>query len=188
LNKIQIHSRNIYILKAVKAIIDYAFSVNTFCSEKVIFVFDGPCISYSEIVELRQCASTNILIIGRRKIIQLIENALHSTRYQYCSLDNDILSIFSEIKTFINTNTSILIGETIQKPVNKLTARESNMLNLFTSGVSVTTISKSMSIPLKKVYAIKRVAYKKIGISSDAQLINHKEIIIKIIMQGAKTL
>ncbi|MBJ9697686.1 response regulator transcription factor [Burkholderia cenocepacia] len=70
-------------------------------------------------------------------------------------------------------------GENIKKSsaLEMLTSREREVINLFLMGMSITDISKKISRDRKTISGHKQSAYRKLGISSDAELFSIRHLL-----------
>jgi len=62
-------------------------------------------------------------------------------------------------------------------PLNKLTPREREVINLFLMGLSISEISRKLSRDRKTVSGHKQSAYRKLGISSDAEIFSIRHML-----------
>jgi DNA-binding CsgD family transcriptional regulator len=173
-----IYSKIHFVQEALNILISSLNLKNQHWKTLSIFSFEDSWLTPQEFAMLKYCSSDIIVVLGNTSIDLFISVALSSKQIKFVNAKSSFKQLSHKIKDFIveQCNRRAHHNKTIATR-NKLNTNEYDILDLYMQGIPVEKISSILDLPVKSVYATKKNAMNKIGLKSDAALVNHWAII-----------
>jgi DNA-binding CsgD family transcriptional regulator len=145
-----------------------------------VFVFEGTWLTPLEFLNLKCCPSGRILVIASEATVRFLIASLSSEKISYAYIDEDVNRLTTVLKSFVRSRYYITSPHPMRsKKSLVLTYTEYRIMQLYISGASIAHIARVTELSIKRVYNIKTYAMKRMGLFSDAALINYWEIITR---------
>lgn len=144
-----------------------------------IFLFEKNWLHETELAMILNCNAEKIIIFARETLLGFFASLLLPEHIYFGRFDDELTSMRKVLFEFINPPLRGLLFQRRQFVAKtKLTPNERKITSLYVQGVSVMHIAESLNKNSKTISSHKRSAMKKMGISSDVELMQMGRIFL----------
>ncbi|SUW63387.1 Capsular synthesis regulator component B [Buttiauxella agrestis] len=171
MDNISVYCDNCYVREAVRSIIGCIKNSHYSDGGLSVFVFEKTWLNEIELTMLLNCKSERVIVFAREALLGFFSSLMLPGHISFGRFDVALNMIRKSLADFINpTLKDLLISRRRVANANKLSPCETRVTSLYVQGISVMCIAKSMNKSFKTVSHHKRSAMKKMGISSNVEL------------------
>jgi DNA-binding NarL/FixJ family response regulator len=124
------------------------------------------CFGFSSIYHIAKCLPDTQIVILTDAEFKYANFAQPNAPYHFINKSNDIKSILKIFNTILNENPSSSTDKTIEKPINKISKRHNQILNLLNKGYSNRQISIELGLAESTIKVHLFRLYKTIKVNS----------------------
>ena len=178
MNEVYIYSDNSFAKIALAAIVSGIFHLKTTKYEVAVFSFESRMISPDDILLLINCKAQKVLIFARNSLINFLSFILEGNHFLFVRYDTALVKIQRCISVFFEGGEHSAfkkVDNSYKK--RKLTTSEKMIITLYINGLPLSYIAFSMKKSIKTISAQKKNAMRKMGLESDIELIQTRQLI-----------
>lgn len=172
---VSVFSDNKYTQLAIAQLIPTLDGVNRLEGHFTIFAFEKNWLDENEISSVMHCREGPVLILAKETLMNFLSNSRFSETCSFGEYQLSIIHLKRLLLSFINGSIKQNLGkENRFDNAMKLTATENYVTLLFIQGIPLAAIAVLMKKNVKTVSAHKRNAMKKVGVKTNAALVQKR--------------
>lgn len=179
MDNISVFCDDCYVREAISSILKGIKRNALNSSELSVFLFEKTWLNETELSMILNCQSERIIIFARESLLGFFSSLMLPEHISFGRYDMPINNLRKIMDDFINPPVKeFLVLRRKVIPEKKLSPSERKITSLYVQGLSVVHIAKSMNKSFKTVSSHKRSAMKKMGISSNMELMQKGRVFL----------
>lgn len=179
MDNISVFSDDCYVREAIRSILKDIKRKVLIDGELSVFLFEKTWLNEIELSMILNCKSERIIILARESLLGFFSSLMLPDNISFGRYDMPLNNLRKVLDDFINPSIKdLLVSRRRVISENKLSPSERKITSLYVQGISVFHIAKSMNKSFKTISSHKRRAMKKMGISSNVELMQKGRIFL----------
>jgi len=179
MDNISVYCDNCYVRNAIISILGDVKNNSPHNGDLGVFLFEKNWLHETELAMILNCNAEKVIIFARETLLGFFASLVFPEHISFGRFDDELTSMRKVLFEFINPPLRGLFFQRRQCIAKTtLTPNERKITSLYVQGGSVMHIAKSLNKNFKTISSHKRSAMKKMGISSDAELMHMGRIFL----------